>query len=92
MVVKPYEETQVAHNIKQRTFREDADNSDLCWHRDAEDRTVRVLEGAGWSLQLDNSLPMALVPGRDYFIPEAIYHRLIKGKSDLIVEITQHSK
>jgi len=65
MVVKPYEETQVAPNIKQRTFREHADNSDLCWHRDAEDRTVRVLEGAGWCLQLDNSLPVVLVPGRD---------------------------
>jgi len=90
MVVKPYQETQVTSNIKQRIFTEDTSSDDLCWHRDAEDRTVRVLEGAGWSLQLDNSLPMALVPGRDYFIPEAIYHRLIKGKSDLIVEITQH--
>jgi hypothetical protein len=49
-----------------------------------------VLEGAGWSLQLDNRLPMALVPGREYFIPEAVYHRLIKGSSDLTVEITQH--
>ena len=49
MVVKPYQETQVAPNIKHRTFTEDADNSDLCWHRDAEDPTVRVLEGEGWS-------------------------------------------
>lgn len=90
MVVKPYEETQVAPNTKHRTFKEDADNSDLCWHRDAEDRTVRVLEGEGWCLQLDNSLPVVLVPGRDYFIPEAVYHRLIKGKSDLKIEIVKH--
>ena len=90
MVVKPYEETQVAPNIKQRTFREDADNSDLCWHRDAEDRTVRVLEGSGWSLQLDNRFTMALVPGRDYNIPKEVYHRLIKGNSDLVVEIVMH--
>lgn len=89
-MVKPYEETSVAPNIKQRTFREDADNSDLCWHRDAEDRTVRVLEGAGWCIQLDNSLPVVLVPSREYFIPKEVYHRLIKGKSDLTVEITQH--
>ena len=90
MVVKPYEENQVAPNFKHRTFREDADNSDLCWHRDAEDRTVRVLEGSRWSLQLDNRLPMALVPGRDYNIPREVYHRLIKGNSDLVVEIVMH--
>ena len=92
MVVKPYEETQVAPNLKHRTFTEDADNSDLCWHRDREDRTVRVVEGEGWSLQLDNRLPMALVQGREYFIPEAVYHRLIKGNNTLIVEIIQHFK
>jgi len=90
MVVRPYQETSVAPNIKHRTFNEDADESELCWHRDAEDRTVQVLEGSGWCLQLDNSLPMSLVPGREYFIPKHVYHRLIKGSSDLKVEIVQH--
>jgi len=90
MVVKPYEETQVASNIKHRTFQESADSDDLCWHRDREDRTVRVVEGAGWKLQLDNHLPVALEPGKEYFIPEAVYHRIIKGSGNLTVAIQQH--
>jgi hypothetical protein len=90
MVVKPYQETQVTNNIKQRIFTEDTSSDDLCWHRDAEDRTVRVLKGDGWKLQLDNCLPIELTQNKEYFIPERVYHRLIKGKNNLTVEIKSH--
>ena len=90
MVVNPYQETQITHNIKQRIFTEDTDSGDLCWHRDAEDRTVRVLEGNGWKLQLDNCLPVELIQNKEYFIPERVYHRLIKGNNNLTVEIKSH--
>ena len=30
---------------------------ELIWHRDKESRTVHVLSGTGWKLQLDDKLP-----------------------------------
>lgn len=90
-MVTPYEHKQISKDTFIRTFAADADNSDLCWHRDREKRTVKVIEGEGWSLQLDNCIPMRLITGRQYKIPKEEYHRLIKGTTDLVVEITVHN-
>lgn len=89
MVVTPYEHKQISDDTFIRTFAADADNSDLCWHRDREHRVVTVLEGNGWALQLDNCLPLSLLPNREYFIPKEVYHRLIKGSTKLVLEITE---
>lgn len=89
-MTKPYNETVISKNVVQRMFDKDADSSDLCWHRDREKRTVEVIEGEGWSLQLDNCIPMRLVIGRQYNIPKEQYHRLIKGKTNLVLNITEH--
>ena len=59
------------------------------WHRDREDRDVTVLEGSGWQLQMDNRLPVYLTPGKTYHIPRNTYHRVIKGNTDLLVEIKE---
>lgn len=88
-MVTPYEHKQISEDTFIRTFAADADNSDLCWHRDKEERIIHVLEGDGWSLQLDNCIPMGLVAGREYRIPKEEYHRLIKGKTNLIIQITE---
>lgn len=90
MVVKPYSQKQISDNKFIRTFPSESESSDLCWHRDREQRTVEVIEGEGWSLQLDNCIPMRLVTGRQYNIPKELYHRLIKGKTTLVLEITKH--
>lgn len=57
------------------------------WHRDAEDREVKVIEGEGWQLQYNGELPVELIIGETYTIPKDMYHRVIPGIGDLLVKI-----
>ena len=79
---KPYEDDG---NI--RTFYSNVDSDDLVWHRDLEDRKVTVLEGEGWQFQFNGSLPIELVEDRTFMIPRDMYHRIIKGKTKLVLRI-----
>ena len=78
-----------ANGILIREFSKDVNSDELVWHRDYEDRYVKVQTGRGWQLQLENSLPTILSPGSTYFIPKKTYHRLIKGSKNLVVEIKE---
>jgi hypothetical protein len=73
-----------------REFSEDVPSSELVWHRDLLDREVKVVFGDGWQLQLENKLPQPLVSGNTYYIPRHTYHRIIKGSTKLVVEITEN--
>lgn len=86
----PFDEKQVDKNIKIRTFKASARTEELIWHRDAEDRSIRVLKGDGWYFQRDNELPLLMVPGETYIIKKCTWHRVIRKKecSELVVEIT----
>ena len=33
---------------------------ELVWHQDKEDRHIEVIDGEGWSIQMDNQLPLVL--------------------------------
>ena len=72
-----------------REFSKNVSSDELVWHRDREDRDVTVLEGSGWQLQMDNRLPVYLTPGKTYHIPRNTYNRVIKGNTDLLVEIKE---
>jgi len=74
-------------NGKIRVFREDVREEDLIWHRDLKDRTLVVLEGFGWQLQIDNEQPMDLLEGHSYSIDKMEFHRIIKGEGDLVIRI-----
>jgi hypothetical protein len=87
MTTLPFKQ-EINDDIKIRTFDENVDDEELKWHRDREDRIVNVLEGDDWYLQMDNELPQKLVIGQKYYIPEGLYHRVIKGKGNLKVEVT----
>ena len=65
--------------------------NELVWHRDREDRTVVTLSGTGWMLQVENKLPVALSEGSSHLIPKNTYHRIIKGTTKLVVEITEEN-
>ena len=52
-MIKPYTDST---NI--RTFSKDVDPMELVWHQDKEDRHIEVLDGEGWSIQMDEPLPM----------------------------------
>ena len=71
----------------ERIFSEDVEDAELIWHRDKYNREITILEGDGWQLQLDNTLPEELIKGKIYKIPALEYHRVIKGKGNLKIKI-----
>ena len=89
-MVKPYTQTY-DNGFIIREFVDDVDDEELVWHRDKQTREVTVLEGTGWSLQLDNQLPKQLERGKLYTIPKMEYHRLIKGTGKLVVKIWEET-
>lgn len=85
---KPYFETRLDNTIYRR-FKGTVEETDLVWHRDKNDRQIKVVEGQGWQLQFDNELPVELVEDETYFIASEQYHRLIKGQGELVLEIIE---
>lgn len=68
-----------------REFSPDVDSEDLVWHRDYEDRYVTPVGENDWLYQEDNKLPQPI--NKEIFIPRGLYHRIIKGKTKLVVKI-----
>jgi hypothetical protein len=85
---EPYSDEVVNEDVKFRVFDVNVNNDELKWHRDREDRLVEIIDGDNWGLQFDNQLPIKLVKGQSYIIPEGLYHRVIKGDGQLKVKIT----
>ena len=83
---RPYSEKKEDGYII-REFSRNTPTYELVWHRDKKDRTLIVLEGFGWQLQLDNEEPKDLLEGHSYSIDKMEYHRIIKGTGDLVVRI-----
>lgn len=72
-----------------RTFTPYVDVEELKWHQDLRDRRVRIIEDGGWSFQMENDLPNKLSINEQIFIPKFVWHRVIKGKDNLVVEIEE---
>lgn len=83
-MVKPYEEEGDT-----RTFLLNSPYEDFVWHRDEKDRVVTILFGEGWQLQYNGCLPILLEKDKKHHIPAMMYHRLIKGATDLVVKIEE---
>ena len=82
----PFDEVNEGTN-KVRVFSEQTNSDEFKWHRDREDRLITIIEGNGWGIQIDNELPKQLEVGKQYIIPEGVYHRVIKGNGDLKISI-----
>jgi hypothetical protein len=50
------------------TFSKDINKLELVWHKDKEDRHIEILDGEGWSIQMDDQLPLAISKGDRIFI------------------------
>lgn len=87
----PFEELR-ENEVKTRLFKENINSDELKWHFDEEDRIVKIIKSNGWQLQFDNKLPKILKEGEEIFIPKKVYHRVIKGSGDFIVEIKEINK
>jgi hypothetical protein len=72
-----------------REFSKDVETTELIWHRDKKDRKVTVMEGTDWKIQFDNSLPKDLIKGNVIEIPKMVFHRLWRGKDNLIIQIEE---
>jgi quercetin dioxygenase-like cupin family protein len=84
---QPYINTPITQTSVIREFSSEVDPMELVWHQDEEDRTIEILEGEGWQLQRDNELPLALQEGDSIFIPMGQIHRVIKGNTNLKMQI-----
>jgi len=88
MQENPYKDLEVNNRYIIREFSQDIDPIELMWHRDDEDRVIQVLEcGEGWKFQSDNELPLKLKPNLQIFIARHEWHRVIKGKGNLLIKI-----
>ncbi len=85
----PFSDSFVSENRFKRVFDEQVDNSELIWHKDKEDRVIYVIESNSWKIQYDNQLPIDLVNGNTYYVKKENYHRVHKGKGNLVIEIKQ---
>jgi quercetin dioxygenase-like cupin family protein len=88
-MTNPYINTPITQTSVIREFSSEVDPMELIWHQDEEDRTIEILEGEGWQLQRDNELPLVLQEGDSIFIPMGQIHRVIKGNTNLKLQITK---
>jgi hypothetical protein len=89
MVVKPYEDIIIDDYNKLRIFKNHIDDTELLWHRDTNDREIKIINGNNWKIQYDNEMPIILEHNHTYYIPKNTYHKLIKGNDDLIIHIIE---
>ena len=87
---KPYKERIINESVSIRGFSFFVKPKDLAWHRDHENRIITIIEGSGWKFQRENELPFLLNEGDIIKINAKEYHRLLKGKSNLIVKIVKN--
>lgn len=80
---------QIVDDIIYREFDPSMDEDQLYWHKDAADRLIYVIEGEDWKLQMDNELPITLTKNCKYFIQKEIFHRLLLGKTKLVLKIQE---
>ena len=83
----PFKQKIIAENVLLREFSRDIHQDELIWHRDKNSRIVEVISGIGWKFQRDNSRPVLLREGDRFKIPAEQYHRLLRGKTNLVVKI-----
>ena len=83
----PFEEEKIDDHIFIRTFSADVDEMDLIWHKDKENRVIKILEGNGWKFQFDEELPIEMTEGLSISIFKGRIHRGIKGHGQLKIEL-----
>jgi hypothetical protein len=81
---KPYNE-KIENGFYERFFSKDSEPHDLVWHRDREDRIVEALEENDWMYQEENKTPINIK--NTIYIKKGVWHRVIKGKTDLKIKI-----
>jgi len=85
---RPYVDLETTDEYIIREFSQNIDPIELMWHRDDEDRVVKILEcGKGWKFQFENELPWELEPLTTICIMRHEWHRVHKGQDKLKLKI-----
>ena len=90
-IPRPYKEKRKNGNLV-REFSSDSNPDDLIWHKDKQDRVVTVVKSNGWKLQMESGLPFDLTEGKNYKIPAFSWHRILKGRGNLLIKIKESNK
>jgi quercetin dioxygenase-like cupin family protein len=90
--MKEYTDKFTGPGTRIRSITSEAIDGELTWHRDANDRTVTILEGSGWKVQFDNQIPFNVRPGDKISVHSNQWHRVIPGSGNLVMEIKEMSK
>ena len=88
----PYYETKLTTNTITREFPASVNPNWLKWHMDDEDRNILVINETDWKFQMDNEFPIDLNSGMRFSISAGVYHRIIKGSTDLLIEVEKLTK
>ena len=83
----PFDEKFLSKNVSIRHFDKNVKTDEMTWHRDHENRIIEPLDENDWMFQLDNELPISI--DKKILIPKDVYHRGIKGTTDLIIKVTR---
>tara|TARA_R110000823_G_scaffold260000_3_gene380973 strand:+ start:356 stop:634 length:279 start_codon:yes stop_codon:yes gene_type:complete len=86
----PFKEKQIAENVFLRYFDHNILSEELIWHQDQEDRTIEIIQSNDWYFQRDEEVPFKLVEGMKFSIKKLDYHRLLRGKDDLIIKVIKY--
>lgn len=82
----PFKQKMI-NGMRIRTFSENVEDKELKWHQDLEDRYIKPLNKTDWYVQLDDDLPIPLKEQDEIYIPEGVWHRLIKGSGELKLQV-----
>lgn len=85
-----FKDNRITVNSFFREFSPEVEESQLIWHRDKCDRRVTVMSGKNWKIQFDNELPKELIPGKIFFIPKMVFHRIWRGEDMLRLRIEEN--
>lgn len=86
-MVRPFSEENIGSSLIIRTFFPDVNSEELKWHWDEEDRNIFFLGENDWKYQIEDALPKPCKGS--ITISAGTWHRVIKGKSELKVQITK---
>lgn len=83
----PFEEKWTSDSQSIRIFDPNTLDEELKWHIDMEDRTIEPMGNNDWKFQFDNQLPIDIKSKIE--IKKGIWHRLIKGTTELKIIVTR---
>ena len=86
--MKPYKDLEITPEYIIREFGQNIDPIELMWHRDNEQRLIEIINpGQNWKFQFEDELPWDLEPKMSFVILKHMWHRIIKGKENLLIKI-----